>query len=299
MYGATVYNPGLTPYRSGIHDPAGTIALAREAHLNTIRLTDFYDDKGSVTTTPFEETSWRAVDAMIAAAGSAGMHVDLGLADYRAILWNNCINPYTANWRPIISFVANRTNTVSGRRYKNDPTIAFVSLAGEPLPAGTHRFVAGSTGHPCSITYSTSQLTAFYASASALWKDQGGDVLVNTGGLGYLNERKSGIDWKAIYALPDNAFCDLKTYGGMEAWAPTAADYCRSVGKPIVDEEFGWRQGLGDGPRAQLFSRAFAELRSGHVAGLAFWNLGYEVAPGSYEINPSTPDTFAVIQRGP
>ena len=32
-----------------------------------------------------------------------------------------------------------------------------------------------------------------------------------------------------------------------------------------------------------------------HVAGMAFWNLGYQLAPTSYEVNPSTPDTFATV----
>jgi hypothetical protein len=297
MYGATVYNPGLKPYLSGVKNPARTIALARQAHLNTIRLTNLYNNKGDVATAPFNETAWRFVDAMIAAAGSAGMHIDLGLADYRNILWNKCINPYTAKWRDLVSFVANRINTVSHRIYKNDPTIAFVSVAGEPLPVGTHRLMASATGQPCSITYSTSDLTSFYASVTAAWKQQGGRVVINTGGLGYLNEPKSGIDWKAIFSLSTNAFCDIKTYGGMQAWAPTAVDYCRKIGKPVIDEEFGWRQQLGDSQRAHLFAQALAELRSEHVAGLAFWNLGYELAPGSFEVNPSTPLTFSVIQR--
>ena len=232
---------------------------------------------------------------MIAAAGAAGLHVDLGLADYRATLWNSCINPYTANWNQFISAVANRINTVTHVPYKNDPTIAFVSVAGEPLPVGTHQFIAKTTGRPCSLNYSTSDLTAFYAATTSEWTQQGGTVLINSGVLGYLNESKSGIDWQSIFLLPTNAFCDIKTYGGMQAWAPSAANYCKSIGKPIIAEEFGWQQSAGDAQRAQLFATMFAQLRALDFAGTAFWNLGYQSAPTSYEINPSTPETFLII----
>lgn len=297
MYGSTIYNPGLKPYLSGIKNPAGTVALAQQAHLNTIRITDFLNVKGDPAAAPYDETSWRYVDAMIAAAGAAGLHVDLGLADYRATLWNNCVNPYTAVWEPFIASVANRVNTVTHVVYKDDPTIAFVSVAGEPLPVGTHQFTASATGKPCSITYTTGDLSNFYWSVTSDWAQEGGTVLINSGGLGYLNESTAGIDWKTIFSLPTNAFCDIKTYGGMQAWAPAAASYCRSIGKPVIVEEFGWQQGKGDAQRAQLFDTMVAQLRGLDVAGLAFWNLGYQVGSTSYEINPSTPQTFAAVTQ--
>jgi hypothetical protein len=300
MYGSTVYNPGLKPIQSGIKNPLGTIALAQQAHLNTIRITDFLNVKGNPSTAPDDATAWGYVDAMIAAASSVGLHVDLGLADYRATLWNNCVNPYTADWGPFISALANRVNTVSHVVYKNDPTIAFVSVAGEPLPVGTHQYTASATGQPCTMTYTTADLTNFYSSVTSDWKHQGGTVLINSGGLGYLNESKAGIDWKTIFSLPTNAFCDIKTYGGMQAWAPNAASYCQSIGKPIIVEEFGWQQALGDAQRAQQFSNMYAQLRAMHVAGVAFWNLGYQLASTSYEVNPSTPLSFsAIVQNSP
>ena len=300
MYGATIYNPGLQPYQSGIEDPAGTVALAERAHLNTIRITDFLDVNGDPATAPYDPTSWGYVDAMIAAAGAAGLHVDLSLADYRATLWNRCTDPYTAAWSQFVSFVANRVNTVSHRVYRDDPTIAFVSVAGEPLPVGTHTYTASATGAPCTLSYTTAELTAFYASVTSDWHDQGGTVLINSGGLGYLNEASAGIDWQSIFSLPDNAFCDIKTYGGMQAWAPTAAAYCHAIGKPVLVEEFGWEQGIGDAARAQLFDAMVAQVRAFGAAGLVFWNLGYQVSPTGYDVSPSTPDTFAaVVQNAP
>jgi hypothetical protein len=235
---------------------------------------------------------------MIAAAGAAGMHVDLGLADYRNMMWNNCEDPYAADWSKFIDFVANRVNTVTGRVYKDDPTIAFVSIAGEPLQVGTQTFTASATNRPCTISYSTSELTGFYASALGEWAATKASVLVNSGVFAYLNESASGIDWRAIMALPGNDFCAIKTYGGMAGYVPTVANYCAQIGKPLVDEEFGWTQGIGDAPRAEGFRNAFGNLASLGVAGVAIWNLGYQQAPTSYDVGPGEPLTWAAIRAG-
>jgi len=297
LYGATVYDPGLTePPLSGIDNPAGTIALARAAHLNTIRLVNYLPDVGDPAAVPFDEVQWVRVDRMIAAAAGAGMTVALDLSDYRNILWNDCVNPYTADWARLVSFIANRRNTITGKRYATDPTISLVSLAGEPLPVGTHTFTATTTGAACTISYSTGDLTNFYRRTLAEWTRAAGAVPVTTGGLGYL-DFDSGIDWRGIFALHDDAVCEIKTYAGMLHYAPTVAAYCARIHKPTVDEEFGWPQSAGDAARAGLFDGTMNKLRSAGIVGAAFWNLGYQVAGTSYEVNPQTPLTFGAVQR--
>ncbi|MBV8445218.1 MAG: hypothetical protein JOZ92_04805 [Candidatus Dormibacteraeota bacterium] len=297
-----MYNPGLRPEQSGYLNPAGTIQLAQDAHLNTIRIINFYSDSADPNVEPFTESNWVLVDRMIAAAGAAGMHVDLGLGDYRNILWESCVDPYTADWTRFIDFVANRRNTVTGVLYKYDPTIAFVSISGEPLQANRAHTGVNATGSPdprlanCTIQYTTQQLTDFYRAALDEWTATGATVMVNTGGLGYINEPDSGIDWHTIFTLPHDAFCDIKTYGGMYAFAPTVAAYCRGIGKPMFDEEFGWEQDMGDAQRAAAFAATYQMLRSVGAAGFAFWNLGYQVGGTSYEVSPQTPRTFAAVQ---
>ncbi|MBV8300601.1 MAG: hypothetical protein JOY68_01610 [Candidatus Dormibacteraeota bacterium] len=300
--GASIYNPGLRPEQSGYLNPAGTIQLAQEAHLNTLRIINFYTKHGDPATVPYLESNWVLVDRMIAAAGAAGMHVDLGLGDYRNILWESCIDPYTADWTHFVDFVANRRNTVTGALYKDDPTIAFVSIAGEPLQANKPHTGVNATGSPdpnlanCTVEYTTQQLTDFYINTENAWAATGASVMINTGGLGYINESDSGIDWKTIYALPHNPFCAFKTYGGMFAFAPTVAAYCHSIGKPVLDEEFGYEQSNGDAQRATEFANQYSEMRSIGAAGVFFWNLGYQVASTSYEVSPLTPLTFAAVQ---
>jgi hypothetical protein len=292
MYGASEYQSTKS---IGIDYPAATVSLARLGGLNTIRIINFYN-KGNPAVTPYDETMWRKVDLMIADAKASNLHIDLGLADYRRILWYNCVNPYTYDWGQLIAFVANRRNTVTGVTYKYDPTIAFISLAGEPLPVGTHTYVSPQTGATCTVTYSGQDLLNFYSRTLGQWSAQGPSVLGNTGGLGYLNEANSGIPWKSIYALPTDAFCDLKTYGGMYAFAPTVAAYCHSIGKPIMDEEFGWQQSAGDSQRAVLLHNTTVMLHANGFAGEAFWNLNYQVGGTSYDISPSTPATWATLR---
>jgi hypothetical protein len=60
FYGASVYNPGLTPIQSGIKDPDGTIQLAQQARLNTIRLINFYSDAGNSANAPLQPDGMEA-----------------------------------------------------------------------------------------------------------------------------------------------------------------------------------------------------------------------------------------------
>jgi hypothetical protein len=296
MTGASIYNPGLRPEQSGYLNPAGTVALAQQAGLDTIRLVNYFSDTGVPESTPYAETAWVQVDQMIADAGAAGLHIDLDLSDYRNILWNNCVNPYTHDWTKFISFVASRRNTVTGRIYAHDPTIATLGISGEPLPVGRHSFFAPAAGQGCTLSYSTQQLTTFYARTTGLWKQLGASVPVNPGGLGYLNEPTSGIDWKAIFALPTVDLCDIKTYGGMLAYARTVGAYCTSIGKPWIDEEFGWEQSDGDAQRAAELAGACSKVFGEGSSGAAVWNLGYQIAATSYDIGPGTPATLASVR---
>ena len=158
MNGASVYNPGLRPEQSGVREPGRDRGARSKAGLDTIRIVNFFSDEGVPASTPYAETAWEQVDQMIADAGAAGLHVDLDLSDYRNILWSNCINPYTSDWTAFVTFVATRRNTVTGRLYADDPTIATLGISGEPLPVGTHIFGARNR-RGCTLTYTTRELT--------------------------------------------------------------------------------------------------------------------------------------------
>ena len=108
----------------------------------------------------------------------------------------------------------------------------------------------------------------------------------------------SGIDWQAIFALPDNAVCDIKTYGRMVDFVAKVSAFCGSHNKPWIDEEFGWQQSLGDDVRAKQFASTNRLIRDHHGSGELFWNLGYQVKPATYDIGTMTPLTFSAVVAG-
>ncbi len=292
MYGASEYqsNP-----MTGIDHPAGTIALALRAHLNTIRIVNFYPTSTTDVGIAYSPAQWQKVDRMVARAAAAHLHVLLDLSDYRNLLWNNCIDPYTYDWSAFLKFVTGRRSTVSNASYATDPTIALVAIAGEPLPAGSHTF-RDASARSCTIAYGGPDLTAFYARALGQWRSLS-RIPVSAGGLGYL-AFDSGIDWRAIFSLSANDVCGIKTYGSTIAAVPAVSDFCAGLRKPWIDEEFGWQQSIGDAERAQQFAATISLVRANGGSGELFWNLGFQVKPGTYDIGPATPLAFAAVQAG-
>lgn len=297
--GAVFYPYGATFYEStkqaGIDNPTGEIALAKSEGLNTIRVVDFLDHNGDPSVAPYSSQQWNKVDAVIADGRAAGIRVLLDVSDYKAELWNSCINPYTADWTKYLGFVANHKNSVTGQVYSSDPEIVLVTFTGEPLPVGTHSFT-DRFGAACSISYTTQQLTRFYAQVEQTWKTLDPNHLIAAGGLGYVNEANSGIDWKSIFGNADNDVCAWKTYGGMLAWLPTGATYCASVlHKPWFNDEWGYTQAVGDAQRAALFTSQFQSNAANGAAGNFFWNASYLVNPATYDVSPLTPLTEAAV----
>lgn len=292
-YGATFYqSTGM----AGIDNPSGAVKLALEQGLNTIRLVDFLDLDGDPAVAPFQAAIWNKVDTFIADAEAAHLKILLDLSDYKNELWNSCINPYGANWTKYLDFVARRTNELTHEKYASDPEIVLVTFTGEPLPVGNHTFI-DRFGDECTITYTTNQLTRFYADVEATWKSLDHHHLIAAGGLGYVNEPNNGIDWQSIFGNTDNDVCAWKTYGGMLAWLPTGAKYCNDVlRKPWFNDEWGYTQSVGDRTRAADFETQFESNDANGAAGNFFWNSNYQLSSTSYDVSPLTPRTEAAVK---
>lgn len=164
----------------GLKDPISTVRLAQDSCLNTVRIVNFLagEEEGrDPATAPFDEASWRQVDRLIAAAAEANLRVILDLSTYRNLLLNAGVNPYTTDWGPVVDFATSRRNTMTGVRYRDDPTIALISLAGEVEPPANHKDLGVEPAH----------ITAFFARTLGQWKTADPRHLVNTGGLIHLN----------------------------------------------------------------------------------------------------------------
>jgi hypothetical protein len=269
----------------GLEDPAGTVSRARAAGLNTLRVTNWLHEEAG--NDPYDPVRWALVDGILAAARNGGVKVVLDLSTYRNYLFNSGLDPYTQDWAKMVSFVANRRNTVNGLRYGDDPTIALIGFAGE---------VEGINGNADARTPTTAQLTEFFRRTFAEWRALDTRHLLSPGGLLHYGW-DSGIDWRAIFSLADNDVCSIHNYSNVDSAAtPSIAGYCASIGKPWITEEFGWDQRLGDSTRAIEFGAMYDLQRANGSAGVAFWNLGQQTSGSTYDVNPATALTYGTVQ---
>jgi hypothetical protein len=276
LYMGTVYN--------GLDDPRATIRQVNALGLNTIRITDFLEVRGPVATAPYDEGRWRRVDRLLAAAAAADMEVELDLSCYRNLLQQAGFNPYAYDWAPFLRFVTGRVNTSTGVRYGNDPTIALVAFAGE---------VDAIRGGDNTYGLTTSQLTEFFRNAESTWRRAAPRQLLTPGGLMQL-DWDSGVDWRSIFALPDNDVDAIHVYsaGDRDNSLPAVARYSKSIGKPWITEEFGYPAAIGDRRRATNFATLFELNQSHESAGVGFWNVGRQRTDDTHDVGPQFPVTF-------
>ncbi len=330
LHGASTYH---TTNRGGPNDPDQLLALAAAGNLNTLRIGEMFDQINGLRAAPYDESDWARIDAFLEKMRQAGMRAILDLSAFRNHLvhrdialggWTSLcrddigvtvperltvdfagISPYRATayaeWDRFLAFVANRVNSVNGIPYRHDPTIAIVSFAGEPEPPGSLR---------CGKALDTAQLTAFYAHVMPAWKAHDPRHLLSNGGFIHLdweelhgNAAGSGIDWRAIFALPENDIPSIHTYparidAGIPAdfQSPKIGPFVASLGKPWFTEEFGWNQGVGDATRAGWFQWLYDRQATYGSAGAAFWNLGFEFAAGTFDVGTATPATWTTVQ---
>ena len=309
-YGASFYS---STNRSGVlTNPAGAIALAQAQHLNTVRVGNWLDGKLQPGfSTPIAQAtsnaSWRPADVMIADARAAGLRTWLDLSGFKDLLVSSCINPYApaeySDWDTYIRFAAQRVNSITGAVYGTDPEILWVGFSGEPYPPGSWGPGSNPAGWPktCAhtLTYTTADLTNFYAHVEGTWKAYS-SKLTMAGGLSYLDLSNNGIDYQAIFGNPNNDICGFKTYGGMEAWLHNGVSYCsNTLHKPSVNVEWGFKQGVGDATRASDFQGQFTNNANVGIAGNFYWNAGYLHRSTTYDVDDGTtsPRTFAVIVK--
>ena len=241
--------------------------------------------------------SWKRTG--IASTGSSPAHVAAACAsfsifsafrnhlvnrDIRANGWvSNCqpgadrspvdyaaIDPYraslTAQWNAFLDFVANRVNTVNGVRYKDDPTIAVISIAGEPQPPASEE---------CGKAVTTADLTDFYARTLGYLGSIDTHHLRSTGGLIHTRlavplRRLVGHRWPGDLRAADNTLPAVHTYPPAYAangipidyQTPIVAAVANDLDKPWFTEEFGWTQSVGDATRASYFDWLYDEGRS-------------------------------------
>jgi mannan endo-1,4-beta-mannosidase len=188
------------------------------------------------------------------------------------------IRQWYKNW---ISHVLNRTNTITGIKYKDDPTIMAWELANEPRCVGSGRF-------PRDPSCTVDTLASWVTDISGFIKTVDRHHLVGTGDEGFFNEAGSPDDWtrngnegvdsKAFAATPSIDYLSYHLYpdswGKDTAWGTqwikdhsTAA---RAVGKPAILGEYGSK----DKATRNVVYRDWTDaVRTSGGAGALFWIL--------------------------
>jgi mannan endo-1,4-beta-mannosidase len=212
-------------------------------------------------------------------------------ADYSARFYADA--KANALFRHYVRALVTRTSSVTGKPYRDDPTIMAWQLANEPRPGGGEAF-------------GVANLPAYYrwiADTSAFIKTLDPRHLVTTGSEGDMGclqreacvveaHKPASIDYLTLHVWPNNwSWIDPKaqpaTYAAGEA---KCRDYiarhiaiAKGLGKPLVIEEFGLvRDGRdfepGSGTRdrerfyGMIYGAALADMKAGGpIAGTNFW----------------------------
>lgn len=291
---------GATNYGQAANHVA-EVALAVRAGLNVLELVRYEQTYNSVASQTSEATLLR-VDNNIAQCRTAGLKIILNFSGYFWSLKAAGLKPTNVDWNPFLTTMMNRVNSVTGVRYRDDPTIAMVELIGEiDEPNGSEPTLRGTNA----------EILAFYTRTLAQLRALAPNHVICTGGFSYLNLGR--LQWKPLMDLPNNQVCafEINSFEDRDVTAPMVTQYAAQIGKPWFLAAFSSCQRPSNGSydinavasdaAGAAHHREMYELTRGRTpdaltrgCGADFWNL----APtGICDIGLQKPLTFAVVQN--
>ena len=202
-----------------------------------------------------------------------------------------------------LSFILNRTNRYTGKRYMDDPAIMSWQIGNEPR------------------AFDKSVLPAFegwIAKAAALMKSIDKRHLVSVGSEGAFGCEGDYDSWQRICADPNIDYCNIHVWPYNWSWAKKDSllqnlqrakdktkeyidshlSICSKLNKPLVMEEFGYpRDGFAFSKKAPttardayysyVFSLLIADVaQKGYFAGCNFWGWGGKAQPKHEQWQP-------------
>ncbi|WP_051808119.1 cellulase family glycosylhydrolase [Actinoplanes subtropicus] len=192
-------------------------------------------------------------------------------------------DPVIKGWyKDYLNHILNRVNTITGVKYRDDPTIMTWELGNEPR-------CKGSGSYPQSGHCTTSTLTNWAGEMSAYLKSLDRHHLVSVGDEGFFCDGPDAPDWidncgegvdsLALAALPDVDVMSYHLYP--DSWgnrtAQWADDYitrhnlaAKRLGKAVMLGEFGWKDKATRNPVYQDWTSTFARTGGN---GFLYWIL--------------------------
>ncbi len=203
--------------------------------------------------------------------------------------------PCKADYLKQAALIITRTNSITNKKYTDDPAIMAWELANEPRPM-----------RPSAIN----DYKNFISSTAAYIKDRDRNHLVTIGTEGYIGTESlkvyeaihadKNIDYLTIHIWPKNWewFKGKAVEEGIDSifdktkkYVANHLEIANNLQKPLVIEEFGlprdghsFDQSASTSARDRYYSEIFTELlmsknKSGALAGAAFWSYGGSVKP--------------------
>lgn len=199
-----------------------------------------------------------------------------------------------------LEHVLNRTNTITGRRYTEDPTIMSWQLANEPRVFGTRDAYADWVRETSAFIKARAprQLVSLGGEGKLIYDQEElqFEDLARTSALDYLTIHIWIENWQRYLPETDPAGTFLPAVGFAFGYITDHVAIAERVGKPLVLEEFGLsRDGHNHDPAAPVAYRdQYFELLFAHVVQMATVGSGYaglNLWTYSGEGRPATPRT--------
>lgn len=292
-----IYGAALLKGRGEDQTAERALAAVDDLKLNAVRIVEWVrhpDEQHSLRDRLYREPDvWAELDKLVAGCADRGLPVILDLSCYRDLLRDYSLPgvdlyAYDAGWVEFVDFTLTRTNTVSGESYRDDPTILFVSVAGEVAAPNAD---PPDSGKVDPRPKSTAAYTRFVEDAVD-HIDMICTHKVSCGGLFQL-DWNSGIDWQAVFGIVEVPA--IHAYGGMARVVPELAAWCLAHGKTLHIEECGIS--IDEAPEGSkragdTFCQLYAWAHTPGVGGIGAWAA---CDFGGYPLTSwSAPDTAKV-----
>jgi len=192
------------------------------------------------------------------------------------------------SYKKYVKTILNRTNTITGKKYKDDGTIFAWELANEPRGWGN--------GFPIEKPYSTDILTNWMDEMSTYIKKHDKKHMVSTGEEGFglagvdtdndIYEFADGNDFKRNAGLKNIDFATIHlypNYWGFKDFVKEGIQYIvshanaakKELNKPIVMEEFGiWAD-----KRDEVLPALMQTMVDHDFNGIMYWMLAHDAYP--------------------
>lgn len=204
-------------------------------------------------------------------------------------------------FKDYITELLNRTNSINGVRYADDPTIMAWELANEPRCGGSGAYPNGECD--------TSTITAWANEMSAHVKSISTNQLLSAGdegffcrpesewsltheygasgyGAGFGEDCADGVDTVALASLPNIDLMSMHLYPDHwktttdwgTGWIEEHAAAAKAINKPVYLGEFGL---LDKGTRMPVYDTWLSAVRDSGVDGALYWILSSEQDDGT------------------